>query len=48
MSNKCHSLRHVGHIMPGATAPRLLIEMDNMVNMKMKSNMNDQNKNIES
>ena len=34
--------------MPGATAPRLLIEMDNMVNMKMKSNMNDQNKNIES
>ena len=32
--------------MSGAT--RLLMEMDNKVNMKMKSNMKDQNKNIES
>ena len=46
MSNKCYPLRHVTHIMSGAT--RLLIEMDNKVNMKMKSNMKDQNKNIES
>lgn len=45
MSSKCYPLGHVAHIMPGAT--RLPIEMDNMVNVKMKSNM-DQNKNNES
>lgn len=45
MSSKCYPLGHVAHIMLGAT--RLPIEMDNMVNMKMKSNM-DQNKNNES
>lgn len=46
MSNKCYPLRHVAHVMPSAT--RLPIEMDNMVNMKRKSNMKDQNKNIKS
>ena len=35
MSNKCYPLRHVAHIMLGAT--RLLIEMDNKVNIKKKT-----------
>ena len=34
MSNKCYPLRHVAHIMSGAT--RLLIEIDNKVNIKKK------------